>query len=158
MKISLISLPKNIAEGAIRKTVFKSPPVTHLWLSAILEQSGHVVDIIDALTEGKSITAVVEHLKQDKPDMVGFTVFTSAFHDVLYAAQIIKQALPETLTAVGGYHVNSIPEDFQTDYIDLIFIGEPPGVCTCMVSAPTMPPHIDTQCVPPSRPIRKTAR
>lgn len=124
MKISLISLPKNIAEGAIRKTVFKSPPVTHLWLAAILEQDGHQVDIVDALTEGMDIAAVVEHLKEEKPDLVGFTVFTSAFHDVLYAAELIKREMPDVLTAVGGYHVNSIPDDFQKDYIDLVFIGE----------------------------------
>lgn len=124
MKISLISLPKNIAEGAIRKTVFKSPPVTHLWLASILMKDGHEVDIVDALTEGKDIAAVIEHLKAEKPDLIGFTVFTSAFHDVLYAAKAVKEALPSALTAVGGYHVNSIPEDFQKDYIDLVFIGE----------------------------------
>ncbi len=119
--IALILLPKNKQEI---KHVFKSPPIAYLWLSAILLRGNHSVSILDAnsfqLTEGE----ILKSLECEPPDIVGFTVFTNAFHNVIYMAKRIKERFPKIRIAVGGYHVNSIPSDFYLDCIDYIFTGE----------------------------------
>ena len=124
MKILFIALPKNIAEGAILQSAFRHPPVTYLWLASILEKGGHVVSILDALSLHLNEKDILQNIKEEEPDLIGFTVFTNAFYDVTYIAKRIKELFPKIRIAVGGYHVNSLSTDFYLDQIDYIFAGE----------------------------------
>lgn len=124
MKILFISLPKNISEPVPLPPVFKSPPITHLWLSAIAIRGGHSASILDALSRNLNKEKIFEFIRQEKPDIIGFTVFTNAFHDVMYMSKYIKENFPNIRIAVGGYHVNSMPSDFFSECIDFIFVGE----------------------------------
>ncbi len=119
--ISLISLPKN--DHKIKST-FKSPPITYLWLASILLQKGHEVVILDAISFQLTEEEILQAIKHEKPDIVGFTVFTNAFYEVVYMAKRIKEQFPKIRIAVGGYHSNSVSSDFYLDCIDYIFTGE----------------------------------
>lgn len=124
MKILFLSLPKNILRGKILKPMFKSPPITHLWLAAVLLQNGHEVAILDALSLNLNIDQILTRIQLIKPDILGFTVFTSAYSDVILVANRIKELFPNILVAVGGYHVNSMYTDFFHESVDFIFVGE----------------------------------
>lgn len=124
MKVLFISLPHKIEFGEKVKQVFKSPPITHLWLAANLEKDGHSVTILDALALGMDFDQIIREIENEQPQIIGFTVFTSGYHDVMFAARKIKEKFPDIKIAVGGYHVNSLPSEFYFDYIDYIFVGE----------------------------------
>ena len=124
MKISFITIPNGISGGEVEKSMLVSPPITHLWLAAVLLEAGHEVDILDALSLGMGIEDLEKHIEKEKPDMVGFTVFTAFYKEVLFVTERLKKRFPYIKTVVGGYHVNSIPEDFFLPYIDYIFEGE----------------------------------
>lgn len=124
MKICFISLPKNISTGEPIKPAFRSPPITHLWLAAVLRRGGHSVSVIDALTLHLSADEILNVVAREKPDLVGFTVFTNALADVLYMARQIKGRFPQIRVAVGGYHANSRPPDLYADAVDYVFAGE----------------------------------
>ena len=124
MKISFITIPNNISGGNVEKSMLISPPITHLWLGAVLLEAGHEVDILDALSLAMGIEEIEKHIEAEKPDLVGFTVFTAFYKEVLFVTERFKKRFPALKTVVGGYHVNSIPEDFYLPYIDYIFEGE----------------------------------
>lgn len=124
MKICFVTLPQNIANQKPSKSLFRSPPITHLWLAAILKNCGQSVSILDAASLQMDEQQILQAIQIDSPDIVGFTVFTNAFYDVMYMARRIKEELSNVRVAVGGYHVNSLPEDFYSECIDYIFAGE----------------------------------
>ena len=124
MKVLFISLPHKIEFGEKINQVFKSPPITHLWLAANLEKEGHSVTILDALALGMTFDQIINEIEKEAPQIIGFTVFTSGYNDVMFAARRIKEKFIDIKIAVGGYHVNSLPSEFQHDYIDYIFVGE----------------------------------
>jgi len=119
--ISLISLPKNNHKI---KPAFKSPPITQLWLAAVLLRGNHSVSILDATSFQLTEEEILQAIKHEKPDIVGFTVFTNAFYEVVYMAKRIKEQFPKIRIAIGGYHSNSVASDFYLDCIDYIFTGE----------------------------------
>ena len=83
MKISFITIPNNISGGNVEKSMLISPPITHLWLGAVLLEAGHEVDILDALSLAMGIEEIEKHIEAEKPDLVGFTVFTAFYKEVL---------------------------------------------------------------------------
>jgi radical SAM superfamily enzyme YgiQ (UPF0313 family) len=124
MKVMFISLPKYIASGHNLKPLFRTPPTTHLWLAALLLREGHSVVILDGIARNMSLEQILDEIEREKPDAVGFTVFTSGYPDVVQVASQVKLRFPGVLVLAGGYHVNSVPEDFERECFDFSFIGE----------------------------------
>jgi anaerobic magnesium-protoporphyrin IX monomethyl ester cyclase len=124
VKILFIALPKNISLAGEQASALKSPPTTFLWLSGILRNQGHNTSILDANTLCLNEKEILQEIAQQTPDIVGFTVFTSCYPDVLYMAKKVRELFPSIKIAVGGYHVNSVATDFMNEYFDLIFKGE----------------------------------
>ena len=63
MKISFITIPNNISGGNVEKSMLISPPITHLWLGAVLLEAGHEVDILDALSLAMGIEEIEKHIE-----------------------------------------------------------------------------------------------
>ena len=59
-----------------------------------------------------------------KPDIVGYTGFSSQAVLVKELASFAKKQLPSIVNIVGGIHATVIPLDYATDSIDIIVRGE----------------------------------
>ncbi len=92
-------------------------------ISAVLKQGGHDV----ALYHLGAMVSREEYLKEvaaQKPDMIAFSAWTSAYKYVKQMLVWTKEAT-KIFTMVGGYHATLCPEEVITDVgVDSVCIGE----------------------------------
>ena len=129
MKVSLIFTPNqlnpNFKELAFRdESLGFVPPLSLLYVAAIMEKEGVEVDLIDMDAERLSYVQTLDRLKTFSPDLLGFTMTTSSFHPVL---RWIKEFKADTQLPilVGGEHIKLYPEETMTHHeIDFCIVGE----------------------------------
>ena len=80
----------------------------------------HEVKILDLRIEN-NLQATFEKFL---PDIVGITAYTVHVNTVLQLFKKIKEWNPQVLTVVGGHHATIVPDDFNSEYIDIIVMGE----------------------------------
>jgi len=115
----------NFKPMAIRdRNIGHIPPVSLLNVAGILEGAGVEVEIIDQDAEGLNYSDVLGRLNKTSPDLIGFTLTTYNFRDVLPWIEKLKAdtGLP---TIVGGPHLHLYPSETMTHKcIDYAIIGE----------------------------------
>lgn len=97
------------------------------YLAGYLRQfPGFEITLIDAKLERLDFAETHRRLVELAPDVVGFTAFTSEIKPAAYQAVLLKEALPETVTVVGGAHVTALPEQTLQEFpsFDLAAFGE----------------------------------
>ncbi|MCX7919121.1 MAG: B12-binding domain-containing radical SAM protein [bacterium] len=112
------------------------------YIASTLENQGHQVTIIDALTEGIEIVTPVQtkYLKVNriglpyntiaekispKTDLIGITApFTDHATIVKELSKVIKQNFPNIPIVLGGVYPSTLPEQALTDSIDFVVRGE----------------------------------
>jgi magnesium-protoporphyrin IX monomethyl ester (oxidative) cyclase len=103
-------------------------PTGVLSIAAFLEKEGHDVNIYDCLGPAKLTdpVQVAEHVKDLKPDLVGFSATTSGFLDGYDIASRLKTLQPDIDTIFGGVHVSAWGEQLleQFENIDYLCLGE----------------------------------
>ena len=82
------------------------------------------VTILDLSLEKHPVETFREQIKTLRPDITGFTGYSSHARQVRLLAQITKDVHPESLTVVGGIHATIAAVDYKTDAIDVIVRGE----------------------------------
>ncbi len=82
------------------------------------------VVIFDLSFEKQPFEALKKKLLEMKPDIVGYTGFSSQAALVRELTAFAKKQLPSIINVVGGIHATVIPADYATDDIDLIVRGE----------------------------------
>jgi radical SAM superfamily enzyme YgiQ (UPF0313 family) len=82
--------------------------------------SDHDVKILDLRLENK----LEDVLNKFSPEVVGITAYTVHVNTVRDLFKKIKMWNSKVLTVVGGHHATIMPEDFHSDNIDVIVIGE----------------------------------
>ncbi len=106
----------------------KMAPLGLLFIAAYLEKQGHSVVVHDCLGPGavSGTRANVDRIVAYAPDMVGFSVTTSAFLDGYDLAVGIKARRPLTRIIFGGVHVSALGGMLleQFEQIDYLAIGE----------------------------------
>ena len=65
-----------------------------------------------------------ETIKLWKPDLVGFTGYSSNLSAIKKLAQLTKSLNPKIITVVGGIHATLLPKDFANSQIDIVVRGE----------------------------------
>jgi radical SAM superfamily enzyme YgiQ (UPF0313 family) len=80
----------------------------------------HEVEILDLRLENN----LEDVLQRFSPDVVGITAYTVHVNTVRNLFRKIKMWNPKVLTVVGGHHATIMPEDFHSDNIDLVVLGE----------------------------------
>jgi radical SAM superfamily enzyme YgiQ (UPF0313 family) len=80
----------------------------------------HEVEILDLRLENNLDNA----LQRFSPDVIGITAYTVHVNTVRNLFKKIKSWNPKALTVVGGHHATIMPEDFLSDHIDVIVLGE----------------------------------
>ena len=99
------------------------------FIAAVLEQKGHQVvifdnylwksDIISRCRQTKRFKSLLESWK---PDFVGISTYTGAFHKTLELISLIKNTCSAKIVC-GGSHASVMPETFP-DTVDFIVRGE----------------------------------
>lgn len=129
MKVTLIFTPNELNPN-FRDLDFRDenigavPPLSLLYVAAIMEREGIQVDLIDMVAEQLTYDNTLERLKNFSPDLIGFSISTISFHPVLNWIDRFKRdtGLP---VLVGGEHVRLYPDETMTHpAIDFCIVGE----------------------------------
>lgn len=133
MKILLLTVPvKHQITGDSSDIIFNEnlgfyPPLGLVYLYSALKQTRPDDDIciIDSMIEGLDEKAVVEHVLNFHPDIIGTTVLTFLLIDVYTCVAAIKHRYPDGLIVLGGPHVNLFPEEvLGNPNVDYVITGE----------------------------------
>jgi len=93
--------------------------------AALREAIGINVRFIDCNAEKIGMDALGEMIKNESPDMVGFSVLTFNLLNCIDAAKLIRKVSPDTKICFGGWHATLYPEEtVKLDCVDFIVIGE----------------------------------
>ena len=126
-KIVLVNAPmsRRMLQASFEEIANILPPLGIGYVAAVLEQNGFNVKIIDCLPTQMSTDELVEELKKDAPDLVGFTSTTLFIMPTIEAAQKIKKEIPNAIITLGGAHVTALPQEaMQNGCFDIGVIGE----------------------------------
>lgn len=88
-------------------------------LSGYLKSKGHKVNLVIGNEE-----KVVRHIKQNKPDLIAFSVLTPYRNHMLACAHAIKKAGIRTPIIAGGYDITFLPQILEHSDVDIICRGE----------------------------------
>ena len=123
MKVLHIRPPKIM--GALEKSMVQHP-INLLYLAAAAREAGHEPVVWDLEVQQFSERDIREKAKKIGPALVGVTGLTANIKNAARILDIIKQAVPGVVTAVGGPHGTAIPirtlEEFPS--IDVVVVGE----------------------------------
>jgi radical SAM superfamily enzyme YgiQ (UPF0313 family) len=102
------------------------PPYNLGYLATAARQAEWEPRIVDCAVEGWEHADLVARIEKERPEVVGFTVFTSDYASVKKALHLIKQLPQPPVTLVGGIHPSSYPEPTLESLpeADYIFVGE----------------------------------
>lgn len=125
MRVLLINAPPH----QIVERMYDTPEFTRLSLATLagfIRPHGHQVACIDAKFERLNYDDVVARAKEFKPDLVGLTAFTNEVKPAARVAALIKKAIPDVKTILGGVHMTAIPERSMDEFgmFDFGAIGE----------------------------------
>lgn len=82
------------------------------------------VAILDLSFEKEPFEAFRNRLNEMKPDIIGYTGFSSQAALVKDLADHAKKQLPSVINVVGGIHATIIPDNYAIGSIDIIVRGE----------------------------------
>lgn len=100
-------------------------PLGVYYLASYLRRSGHSVSVIDGEAQGMSAHQLGLKAIEFKPDIVGISSTTVAFHRALEMAKETKSLMPEVPIVIGGPHVTAAVEDVLIHpEIDFAVLGE----------------------------------
>ena len=118
MKLAFINLPRRIPHGY---------NLGLLYLISTIEKM-HQVELIDLnwISNKQSETDyVLKRIDESKPDIIGFSVISSTYHQALRIAKEIKKRFPYIRLIYGGIHPTVLPEEtIKHPLVDAICIGE----------------------------------
>ena len=102
------------------------PPFQLGYLAAACLRSGHEPRILDCALEQWEAAQFARRVAEARPEVVGFTMFSSDFYNAAQACRALKQLPHPPVVLLGGIHPSSFPEP-TLDSIpaaDYIFVGE----------------------------------
>ncbi len=126
MKVLLLNPPFAEYEG-LEGHGGKALPLNLAYLAAYLRQRRPdiAIEVLDCEGLGLNYEKIEEKLQVIKPDIVGITMPTPAYVQVLAVAKIVKKVLPDIKVIVGGPHPTVLPEQtIQEEPIDICVVGE----------------------------------
>lgn len=82
------------------------------------------VEILDLSLHQEPVRVFEEALRQDPPDLIGYSGYSTHARQIKRLAKVAKQHRQEVINVVGGIHATILPRDYATDHIDVIVRGE----------------------------------
>lgn len=106
-----ILLTKPITETS--KRVHTVPPLSLGYLASALRNNNDV-SIVDCEKLGYTAGDFAKHISQEKPELIGITVFSHNRNLVRKSISIIRDTVPDAIVVLGGPHINARgPKVFQ---------------------------------------------
>ena len=101
-------------------------PLGISYLTAVLEQNGYEVDVIDCQVSRPSQKELEDKFKSLNPDIVGVTAATVTYFPALQILKAAKAAVPNCVTMIGGPHVTVLDKRTFTESsdVDIVVRGE----------------------------------
>ncbi len=100
------------------------PPLGLAYLAASIRKK-YDVGILDASVEKLTLKETYEYIKTFSPDVVGITVLTPIFKQVVNLSKILKDKSPNIIIVCGGPHATIMPEEtLKKTGADIAVIGE----------------------------------
>lgn len=84
----------------------------------------HEVKILDLRVESSPTTALADTIAEFVPDVVGVTGYTTDVPRMQEILNEVKRFDRSIYTVAGGHHASLCPEDFDSDTVDFIVVGE----------------------------------
>ena len=109
MKVLFVVPPFAQIYGSYRhlyRKGFLNPPLGLCYLAASLSRGGHEARIVDGEAESLSPDEIVSRAREFRPDVLAFTATSVDFDRARQIAGVLKCALPDTPSILGGTHVN----------------------------------------------------
>ena len=112
-------------EGGVWSTFW--PPLSLATMAAVLEASGHRVQVIDSAAAGISWQNLIAEVKRKCPDAAIWSTGTPSIVDDLALAGELKEAAADLKTAVFGTHVTALDQSSleKAPGLDAIIRNEP---------------------------------
>lgn len=82
-------------------------PLGVFYLASYLRQFDHEVNVIDGEAHSRSSADILNYIREFKPELVGISSTTVAFHRSLEISTGIKTNWPNLLVVLGGPHISS---------------------------------------------------
>ncbi len=95
----------------------------------------HETRILDLSVEKKPGEMFLTALKNFKPDLIGFSAYSTAFNLVNDLAKKAKEILPLSRIIIGGIHATLRPYDFDHEYIAAVVRGEGANAISSIVKS-----------------------
>jgi len=126
MKILLVNPPDDLAMlGGGSVFVPKLEPLGLLYIAAVARQAGHDVEVLDAFAEGLSEEEAFRRILAVRPDVAGFSSFTSNGGFLYTCGKRLKEQLPGTLVVFGNVHACVFAEQYiGNGCCDIVVHGE----------------------------------
>jgi len=123
MKVLMINPPYNSSKYKFIGLV--APPLGIAYIAAMLERNGVTVKILDAPALEIDHETVKNEIQKYSPDVVAVTSVTPTIESTLKTAKISKEACPNAITVLGGYHPTfTYQEVLKNDFVDIVVCGE----------------------------------
>lgn len=142
MKVFFIVPPQdNFIESYVTHKLDKDrelrPKLGLLYVAGALRQSlGITARIVNCLADGLGPAALEDLLRQEQPDVVGFSALTFNLLDCLAVAKIVRQACPRARICFGGRHVTLYPQEtLSFPEVDWVVVGDGEETFCELVSA-----------------------
>jgi len=102
------------------------PLISISYLSAAIKASGrHRVNLIDCFLKPDKIGYILKRIKEDPPEIIGFSVMSSYVQGSLVAAEKIKEKFPKIKIIFGGVHAILRPlEILNNPAVEAVCVGE----------------------------------
>ena len=110
----------------VSDTYIISPPIGLGYIATAIRRSGMDPDILDCAKEKFTLGHFRKYIEKNKPDLVGFQLWSCDIPQVKQSLKIIKESNHKIITIIGGAHPSGDPEGSLKYFpeVDFGFRGE----------------------------------
>lgn len=121
LDVLFISAPSQNVSMFYAMTKQGMPPLGLGYIATYLKRENYAVKIIDMNLNSKTVDAVLDVLRNQKPRIVGLSCTTETYNTAIRLAKIVKAECKNSLVVLGGPHVSfeyeTALEHAEIDYI-----------------------------------------
>jgi anaerobic magnesium-protoporphyrin IX monomethyl ester cyclase len=102
-------------------------PLSFVYLAGAAREAGLKAVIYDAMTKNHGYAQIEARLKEEAPDYVATTAYTSTINDAIKVLALAKKINPQTTTLIGGVHPTFMAQeviDTIPGAVDFVVRGE----------------------------------
>lgn len=128
MKFSFISASPNegIDKREGNKSIAAFPPLSILYLAAVLEEMDVEVSVLDQPALGLTVEETLRWVEKENPDVLGFSALASSGQTAAQINNKVKEKNPNVTTVFGNHYATFNAERILRKYpsVDIIARGE----------------------------------